>query len=111
MPSYFVHPVGRRRRWRARQMVGTPPVRPRWTTFLSILKRCLPSTSRSSPLARDPEQILSVGAFLELFPQRNELVVSDEPLIICNLFGTGDTQPLTLLHGLHKRASFQEAVL
>src|ERR1700730_809291 len=111
MPPYCVHAVGRRRRWRARQMVGTPPVRPRWTTFLSILKRFLPSASRLSPLARHPEQILSVGAFLERLPERDELVVGDEPLIICDLFGTGDTQPLTFLQGLHKGCSLQQAVL
>src|ERR1700730_4747614 len=111
MPSYFVHPVGRRRRWRARQMVGTPPVRPRWTTFLSILKRCLPSASRLSPLARHPEQILSVGAFFELFPERNELVVGDEPLLMGDLFRTGYAQTLTFLQGLHKGCSLQQAVL
>jgi len=55
-----------------------------------------------SPFARHPEQILSVGAFLELFRESNELFLRDEPLFIRDLFGTGDMQALTFLQGLNK---------
>ncbi len=67
--------------------------------------------SRLISLGRHLKQILSVGAFLELPPERNELIVGDEPLFICDLFGTSDTQTLTLLQGLHEGCSLQEAVL
>src|SRR5258708_36767797 len=69
------------------------------------------SASSLSPLARHSEQILPISAFLEHLSERNELVVGDEPLLICDLFGAGDTQPLTLLQGLHKGCSLQQAAL
>jgi len=63
------------------------------------------------PFIRHPQKILAIGALLEFFAERNELVLGDEILNVRDFLGTRDPKTLTLFQGLNKRGCLKKTVV
>lgn len=65
----------------------------------------------ATPFHSPPAEVLAIGALLEFFAERNELVLGDEILNVRDFLGTRDPKTLTLFQGLNKRGCLKKTVV